>query len=368
MGEPLGREAWQELVGCMVEQKRRLRIYDEYESDTAPNPGATEARLRAAEARLGRPLDPQYRELLSVADGWQDFHITYTLLGTDEIGRGLRWESGLANAEIWFDDPARYQLVIENDNGYLGTIFLDGGSVVSLPPDETYPDLYTYFLHELESMTVTADQAILGDYSEPWWGRSLRGDPPTIAEIVAKVVELTQIVEPTRPSPLRPGAAPAELSALDRDLGGALDPEHRELLAVSNGLSTPTWGLGDVLSSVEIRDGARWREALVQRQFEEDRSHRERLSSHRSCLLPDPEEPAPVLQRIGLIPAVPFAVTPVALYGVDVRDGRVRDLLRDPSIARPGDSRSSEGTVREHLLRGCWHLWWDLGHPAGPVD
>ncbi|MFE3188158.1 SMI1/KNR4 family protein [Nocardia sp. NPDC059240] len=392
MGVRLGRAVWAELIDQMVAQKRRLVEFSEYESDTRPNPPATEEQLRAAEDRLGRSLDPQHRELLSVANGWEHFFISYSLLGTDDIGAGRRWEFGIEQTREWFEyeewaeeigaahDSSQYHLVIENDNGYSGTLYLFVGQAhrlatgagVPLPNDDTYPDLYTYLRRELDAMVAFADQSELGEYSQPWWGRNLRTDPPTIAEIVAKIDELIRIGDPTPPWPtplgpiLRPGATDAELDTLDRHLGGTLHPEHRALLAASNGLSTPYWRIGDILSADDIRDGTRWREAIARKQIHEERRNSEQLHNYRVSGLPDPEPPASVEDRIQRIPATPFAIAGGDdLYGVDTRDGYVRDLLMDSTVTT-GAHRSSAGPVRTHLLASCCDLWWHVGGPAEP--
>lgn len=247
------------------------------------------------------------------------------------------------------------------------------GAGVPLPNEGTYPDLYTYLRRELDTMVLFADQAELGEYSEPWWGRNLRNDPPTIAEIVAKIEELIRIGDPTPPWPtplgpiLRPGVTETELDALDRHLGGALHPEHRALLAVSNGLSTPYWGIGDILSAEEIRDGSRWRDSVGRKQIHEERRYLDQIHSYRAASLPEPESPAAVEERIQRIPAVPFAIAGNdTLYGVDTRDGYVRDLLMDSTVAT-GAHHTSAGAVRAHLLHSCYRLWFHVGCPSGPV-
>ncbi|WP_306357092.1 MULTISPECIES: SMI1/KNR4 family protein [unclassified Nocardia] len=383
MGTAVDRKAWRELVDGLVEQKRRLVTFGDHESDTMPKPGASEEQLRAAESRLGRRLDPQYRELLSVANGWDHFWISYSLLGTEDIGSGPRWESGLTQAGIWFDDndwgdeigapndPASFQLVVENDNGYSGNVFLfvgpasdlPIGAAVPLPPEMTYPDLYSYVRAQLDSMTADADQATLGEYSEPWQGRNLRAAPPTMAEIVAKIGELIQSRNPDRPAPLRAGATVAELDALDRELGGRLHPEHRELLSESNGLATPYWGLGDVLSVQDIRDGVRWREELARKQSDEDyRYDPPAWTAEAAQILASGQQrdkPAPLVERVGYLPTIPFAMSSTTFYGIDITDGCVRDLLQDGEYFTKYGRRPAMGrTVRDHLLKGCRDLWW----------
>ncbi|MBF6180380.1 SMI1/KNR4 family protein [Nocardia otitidiscaviarum] len=173
MSTPVDQDAWHDLIERFIAQKRRLLKTGELEDDTHPNPGATQAQLIAAEQRLGRRLDPQYRGLLSVADGWDCFYLGFSLLGTADISMGPRWESGLAHAQIWFEDDewgeeigapndsAVYQPLVTSDNGYSGTVFLfvgksdtlPTGAAVPLPPDNTYPDLYSYLATELDMIT-----------------------------------------------------------------------------------------------------------------------------------------------------------------------------------------------------------------------
>ncbi|MFF2555538.1 hypothetical protein ACFVUS_31340 [Nocardia sp. NPDC058058] len=178
MSSPVGRDRWLDLLERFAEQKRRLREAGDLEEDSHPNTGATQAQLVAAEQRLGRPLDPQHRELLSVADGWGYFNLFYSLLGTAEIGVGARWASGVESARIWFEteewdeeigartDAEDYHQLVTSDNGYFSTAFvfvgesasLPTGSVVQLPPEDndTYPDLYSYLTAKVDEIAKYA--------------------------------------------------------------------------------------------------------------------------------------------------------------------------------------------------------------------
>ncbi|BEK85384.1 hypothetical protein NSK11_contig00063-0024 [Nocardia seriolae] len=120
-------------------------------------------------------MGPQLREPLSVADGWDHFHLFDSLLGTAEIGVGRRWESGVESAQIWFETEkwdeqigactgaADYQHVVASDNGYFATAFvfvgdvdeLPAGSVLELPTegDDIYPDLYSYLVVRVDEIT-----------------------------------------------------------------------------------------------------------------------------------------------------------------------------------------------------------------------
>ncbi|WP_458687110.1 SMI1/KNR4 family protein [Nocardia tengchongensis] len=173
MSAPMGLDAWRALIERLVAQKQRLVETSDPKEDTRPNPGATEAQLAAAERRLGRPLDAQYRELLSVADGWGYFYLFFTLLGSADIGVGPRWESALQTAQIWFDDEewgeeigapndaAYFQPLVTSDNGYSSTAFLfvgdsdalPTGAVIELPVDEPYPDLHSYLVARIDEIT-----------------------------------------------------------------------------------------------------------------------------------------------------------------------------------------------------------------------
>lgn len=172
MSAPVGRHRWLGLLELFAEQKRRLRESRDLEEDSHPNPGATQAQLAAAEQRLGRPLDPQYRELLSVADGWQHFNLFYSLFSTAEIGASARWASGAEIAQISFETAEwdeeigactdDYQQLVTSDNGYFGTAFvfvgesdrLSTGSVVQLPTEagDAYPDVYSYLAARVDDI------------------------------------------------------------------------------------------------------------------------------------------------------------------------------------------------------------------------
>ncbi|WP_157573670.1 SMI1/KNR4 family protein [Nocardia jejuensis] len=174
MSTPVGPDVWRDLFERLVAQKQRLLETGGTEADTCPNPGAAEAQLATAERRLGRPLAARYRELLSIADGWDYFYLSFSLLGSADIGVGPRWESGLQIAQLWFDDEewgeeiganvtaADFQPLVTSDNGYSNTAFLfigdsdvlRPGSVVELPIDEPYPDLYSYLVTQIDEITM----------------------------------------------------------------------------------------------------------------------------------------------------------------------------------------------------------------------
>ncbi|WP_437668678.1 SMI1/KNR4 family protein [Sorangium sp. So ce131] len=54
----------------------------------APPAGASEAAIAGAERRLGMPLPPSYRELLSRHDGWPQLFAGASLLGVRALARG----------------------------------------------------------------------------------------------------------------------------------------------------------------------------------------------------------------------------------------------------------------------------------------
>lgn len=69
---------------------------------TVPHLAATPAQLEAAEARLGQPLDPLYRELLSYGNGWPQLVFNGDMLGTDDLGQGPRWAHGHALLDLYY--------------------------------------------------------------------------------------------------------------------------------------------------------------------------------------------------------------------------------------------------------------------------
>lgn len=66
-----------------------LRIAPFRDLGLVPNPGAAPEAIRSAEARLGAPLPPSYREFLARYDGWPRFFEGASLLGTACLGSRL---------------------------------------------------------------------------------------------------------------------------------------------------------------------------------------------------------------------------------------------------------------------------------------
>jgi hypothetical protein len=64
-----------------------LRIAPFRDMGLVPSPGASKAKIKKAEERLGRPLPPSYRAFLSRYDGWPRFFEGATLLGTSLLGK-----------------------------------------------------------------------------------------------------------------------------------------------------------------------------------------------------------------------------------------------------------------------------------------
>lgn len=398
MATPVGRDAWRELLDLLAAQRRRLAEYDDlHQPLTLPKPGATEEQLCAAEARLGYALDPHYREFLSVADGWDEYFISANLLGTADIGAGIRWERAMDTVDTLFsssegyiaeglgiaNDPSNCQSIGDDLNGYHNHLVLfirdapgcRAGNVVTVDVDvdvtDIRPDLYSFLTDELPRLTDWADRHSLGPHSEPW-GRDLRVHPPTMGEIVTKIARLAEMgphlddLPPRRRRPvvLHSGATPAALDALEQGLGHRLHPEHRELLAVTDGMSLPDGRIDHILSVDDLRCGDRWREAISRIQESEDTKLRYQIEDHQRGHAPEPEPTAPVAVRLTIIPATPFGVSPFDLHGVDTRDGFVRNLLCDGIIPGLLGHTSADGPVREHLLSLCDALWWRAGEPT----
>ncbi|MBO0715349.1 MAG: SMI1/KNR4 family protein [Acidimicrobiales bacterium] len=87
------RLGWPELIGFRIIQRQQLADARPHAYPmTAPRVAASAGELEEAEERLGRPLDVQYREFLSYANGWPDFELDLALLGTNDLGQGPLWD------------------------------------------------------------------------------------------------------------------------------------------------------------------------------------------------------------------------------------------------------------------------------------
>lgn len=118
MSHPDGHPAWDALLGEMVASAARLThaAPDAFPA-SAPCPGADDASIAAAVARLGRPLDAQHEALLRVADGWEAGFLTGDLLSTEQLGTGTLWAAAQASLDACYAEgdtlgrPPRAELV-----------------------------------------------------------------------------------------------------------------------------------------------------------------------------------------------------------------------------------------------------------------
>jgi len=394
------RQQWQELINGFVTEMRRRASVDADFALTLPNPGASEADLEAAEHRLGHRLDPDHRALLQVADGWDGLNWC-DLLGTADLGQGERSARAMEAAEQWFtesagdfarslgiDDNWRACLpVIHDPNSYHGHTFIltaDGQSgrqqagsafVLGDDPAQLWPDLYSLLAEQLSITRLHVEDEARGPFNAPW-DRNVRINPPGLPEILDKIDEQLRAIGSVQATRYEP-ARIEELDTAERALGRALRPEHRALLQLTDGLDLPHFTglsrerrsvpLTRILSIAEMTNTEGWRQL-----FEIAAEHHQAaLDHHRESgvLLPPELYSEPVAARIGRIPATPFAVLKCPyelwgykglayhLYGVDHRDGKVRNLLQDAAPDGPGYRPDRALTVRSHLLQYCEQVW-----------
>lgn len=356
MAEP---NDWRTLVAGFAEQRRRIaEIAGPGESPTPapPRPGAAAAQLAAAEERLGFPLDPGHRALLATADGWDDYAEGACLLGTADIGGGPRWEQARGTlADFFAESDGRYPAALRisadparcvpvgdcTEDGWNHHLYLTRdvpGAAFELRARRPvlHRDLYTLLRTRLAAVTDRVDRLVWGPEHGPW-GRDVHLDPPPVDRIIAAVTALGALAGPGEPVVAGPPAGAERLTGLERALGVTLRPEHRAVLLAADGLRYPG---GRVLSVDEIRESA----LVAQRAAGGAAPARRRGRA-----------------RITRVPTVPFALSGIALLGVDVRDGRVYDLLAGEPVAGP--SATPEGTVIGHLLAECEALWREAGRP-----
>lgn len=93
---------WPDLIAEMGLLRRNVAESGVFDA-TVPHLAATEDQLRAAERRLGHPLDPQHRALLGNGNGWPEFYLDSALLSTDELGHGERWGDINENLDAFYE-------------------------------------------------------------------------------------------------------------------------------------------------------------------------------------------------------------------------------------------------------------------------
>lgn len=118
MGHPDGHPTWDVLVDEMTVAAARLtRAAPDAFPTTAPRPGASEASIAAAVARLGLPLDAQHEALLRCADGWESAFLGGDLLSTEQLGAGELWARAQDSLDVFYAEgdsagwPTRDELV-----------------------------------------------------------------------------------------------------------------------------------------------------------------------------------------------------------------------------------------------------------------
>ncbi|AUN39747.1 SMI1/KNR4 family protein [Tsukamurella tyrosinosolvens] len=361
MNTDVGVARWRELIDAIRVQKERLvRADPDLYEMSQPNPGATEEQLLAAEERLGYRIPAQYREFLTVANGWNGWGgISGRLLGSDAMSGGSGFEVSIRQADNtvlewetdadWVrieDDPLT--MVLHRDSqGY------PVGSVLRpVYGDRVYGTFEEYVTEHLAELTAWADRASLGPHGAAW-GRDLREAEPTLEEIVRRLVDaqLDLAMLERRVEAFVPPGAPAtaeQVVEVERVIGRSLHPEHRKLLLLMNG-----WpGIPYILSTAEIINGERWRATLAEQDRFDADHRRTRNAAYAAAGIPIPEDPLAASARAASIDVVPFAAWAICTFGVDPDDGFVRWVPLDTKYAEDphGTSTRSAGTVREYLL------------------
>lgn len=360
MNTDVGVARWRELIEAFLVQRERLvRIHPDLYEMSRPNPGATEEQLVAAEERLGFRIPAQYREFLTVANGWREWNQDTALLPCDEIGHGTISESEglgirLADGDVlveWRSDDD-WLRIADSDGTYWETFMLHrdsqgyrAGQLMMTPHGDRFHDSFEdYLVDQLAALTEWLDGEELGPHGR-YWGRDLRLDPPTMQQIVDRLaalrVEFAELSGDPVPDPPNPPAAPSDITALEGHLGRQLHPEHREFLEVADG-----WpGNPHPLSCAEIITGDAWAEALAARDRHNDWQAAEFARFGGSTW----QKPGPAAEAAAGVSVTPFATQVISVWGVDTEDGRVLDVLRYAEDLARG-YKGSYGTVREHLL------------------
>lgn len=160
---------WDALLAHVNVARGRLaevapRVYPH----TLPHVAAAPEQLGAAEARLGHPLDPLHRELLSYGNGWPHLVFAGDMLGTDDLGQGPRWRRAQELLDLYFDVCDTSEL-----------------------PART--ELYPLFVsqHETDVMVVRRDGPLTaGGHEVMWLSSEVDGRWPNTLEWLLAVIEL----------------------------------------------------------------------------------------------------------------------------------------------------------------------------------
>lgn len=342
MNTDVGVARWRELIDAIRVQKERLvRADPDLYEMSQPNPGATEEQLLAAEERLGYRIPAQYREFLTVANGWNGWGgISGRLLGSDAMSGGSGFEVSIRQADNtvlewatdadWVrieDDPLTMMLHRDSQGHPAGSVLRP------VYGDRVYGTFEEYVTEHLADLTAWADREALGPHGAAW-GPGLREAEPTLEEIVRRLVDaqLDLAMLERRVEAFVPPGAPAtaeQVDEVERVIGRSLHPEHRKLLLLMNG-----WpGIPHILSTAEIINGERWSATLAEQDRFDADHRRTRNAAYAAAGIPIPEDPPAASARAASIDVVPFAAWAICTFGVDPDDGFVRWVPLDTKYA-----------------------------------
>lgn len=169
---------WRILLGEIGQVRLRLtQVAPDMFPLSAPHLGAAPERLVEAETRLGKPLDPQHRALLAVANGWPDLVLSGSFLSTEDLGQGPAWQGANERLDILYEDgetsalPPREELLPIYINHYGPDIFVlwtegpatDGGRPVLWIANELvdqWPDVHQWWLALIAIANRTLDRVL----------------------------------------------------------------------------------------------------------------------------------------------------------------------------------------------------------------
>jgi hypothetical protein len=139
------KDSWAALTGEMLRRRLVLEQVSPRLYPTQPfGVRGSEDDIRAAQTRLGHPLDTQHAAVLREVNGWRDAFAHADLLSTHDLGAGPTWERATTMLRGFYED----------------------GPAIDFPPRES---IYPFHVGETDLFVIDTSGPLSDDGRPVFW-------------------------------------------------------------------------------------------------------------------------------------------------------------------------------------------------------